>query len=58
MILSTHHQTMAYAVSTRNNLRLCVAEAFIFSLILSQALVISKSSSKFLKAANIFEILT
>jgi hypothetical protein len=52
IILNTHHQNMVYAVSTYNNVRLSVAEAFIFSLIPSQALYMSTSSSIFSRAAH------
>jgi len=63
-ILSTHHQTMTYAVKTHNKLD-SVPEASIFSHTLYNALLMSTSSPpppppppKFPKAANLFEILT
>jgi hypothetical protein len=48
---------MANASSIQNNLD-CLAEVFIFSVIVSQALLISTSVSKSSKAANLFDTST
>jgi hypothetical protein len=56
IVLIILHQTMAYASSICPTFSL--AEIFTFSLTVSQALLMSVSSPKFSKVANLFRILT
>jgi hypothetical protein len=58
IVLNFLRRTVAYAESVSNNIELYLAEVCIFSLMVSQVLMISTSSSKVSKVANQLEMLT